>query len=316
MHIHSLNDWQHSHRFNTDDAHGERNTKRVILLTLFMMVIEISAGYLFGSMALLADGWHMGTHAVALGITVSAYYYARRHSDNPNYSFGTGKVGVLGGFASAVVLAVIALLMGVESVTRLINPQPIHFNEAIAVAALGLIVNVASAFLLQGTHSHDHEHASNKMHHDHNLRAAYLHVLADALTSLLAIIALTAGKALGWAWMDPIMGIVGALIITKWSYGLLLDTGKVLLDRDVNQEAIAEIKSIIESDSDNRISDIHVWRVGPHHLSAIISIVTHFPKSPKYYKNLLSAYDEISHVTVEVNKCESEPCIIPNSQFI
>ena len=155
MHIHSLNDWQHSHRFNTDDAHGERNTKRVILLTLFMMVIEISAGYLFGSMALLADGWHMGTHAVALGITVSAYYYARRHSDNPNYSFGTGKVGVLGGFASAVVLAVIALLMGVESVTRLINPQPIHFNEAIAVAALGLIVNVASAFLLQGTHSVD-----------------------------------------------------------------------------------------------------------------------------------------------------------------
>jgi cation diffusion facilitator family transporter len=267
-------------------------------------------------MALLADGWHMGTHVVALGITVSAYYYARRHSDNPNYSFGTGKVGVLGGFASAVVLAVIALLMGVESVTRLINPQPIHFNEAIAVAALGLIVNVASAFLLQGTHSHDHEHASNKMHHDHNLRAAYLHVLADALTSLLAIIALTAGKALGWAWMDPIMGIVGALIITKWSYGLLLDTGKVLLDRDVNQEAIAEIKSIIESDSDNRISDIHVWRVGPHHLSAIISIVTHFPKSPKYYKNLLSAYDEISHVTVEVNKCESEPCIIPDSQFI
>jgi len=152
--------------------------------------------------------------------------------------------------------------------------------------------------------------------HIHNLRAAYLHVLADALTSLLAIIALAAGKALGWIWMDPIMGIVGALIITKWSYGLLVDTGKVLLDRDVNQEAIAEIKSIIESDSDNRISDIHVWRVGPHHLSAIISIVTHFPKSPEYYKNLLSAYDEINHVTVEVNKCEGEPCIIPNPQLI
>ena len=313
MHIHSLNDWQHTHRFNTDDAHGERNTKRVILLTLFMMVIEISGGYLFGSMALLADGWHMGTHATALGITVSTYYYARRHSNNPNYSFGTGKVGVLGGFASAVVLAVIALLMGVESVTRLIKPQPIHFNEAIVVAVIGLIVNVVSAFLLQGKHNQDgHEHASNKMHPDHNLRAAYLHVLADALTSLLAIIALAAGKALGWVWMDPIMGIVGALIITKWSYGLLLDTGKVLLDRDVNQEAIAEIKSIIESDSDNRISDIHVWRVGPHHLSAIISIVTHFPKSPKYYKNLLYAYDEISHVTVEVNKCEGEPCIIPS----
>ena len=276
------------------------------------MVIEVSAGYLFGSMALLADGWHMGTHAVALGITVSAYYYARRHSDNPDYSFGTGKVGVLGGFTSAVVLAVIALLMGLESVRRLINPLPIHFNEAIVVAALGLIVNLVSAFLLQGKHDHSHEHASNKMHHDHNLRAAYLHVLADALTSLLAIIALTAGKALGWVWMDPIMGIVGALIITKWSYGLLVDTGKVLLDRDVNQEAIAEIKSIIESDSDNRISDIHVWRVGPHHLSAIIAIVTHFPKSPAYYKKLLSDYDEIKHVTVEVIKCESEPCIVPD----
>jgi cation diffusion facilitator family transporter len=312
VHIHSLNEWRHNHRFNADDTHGERNTKRVIWLTLFMMIIEISAGYLFGSMALLADGWHMGTHAVALGITVIAYYYARRHSDNPDYSFGTGKVGVLGGFASAVVLAVVALFMGAESIKRLVNPLPIHFNEAIVVAALGLIVNVVSAFLLQAKPDHGHKHATNKMHHDHNLRAAYLHVLADALTSLLAIIALTAGKALGWVWMDPIMGIVGALIITKWSYGLLVDTGKVLLDRDVNQEAIAEIKSVIESNSDNRISDIHVWRVGPHHLSAIISIVTHFPKSPAHYKNLLSAYDEINHVTVEVNNCEGEPCIMPN----
>jgi cation diffusion facilitator family transporter len=312
MHINSLNKWRHGHRFNADDTHGERNTKRVILLTLFMMVIEIFAGYLYGSMALLADGWHMGTHAAALGITVFAYYYARRHSDNPDYSFGTGKVGVLGGFASAMVLAVIALFMGAESIKRLVNPLPIHFNEAIFVAALGLIVNIISAFLLQEKHHHDHEHVSNKMHHDHNLRAAYLHVLADALTSLLAIVALATGKALGWVWMDPIMGIVGALIITKWSYGLLVDTGKVLLDRDVNQEAIAEIKSIIESDSDNRISDIHVWRVGPHHLSAIIAIVTHFPKSPTYYKKLLSAYDEIKHVTVEVIKCESEPCIIPD----
>jgi len=313
MHIHSLNEWQHGHRFNTDNSHGERNTKRVIILTLFMMAVEISAGYLFGSMALLADGWHMGTHAAALGITLLAYYYARRHSDNPDYSFGTGKVGVLGGFASAVVLAVIALLIGAESIKRLINPLPIHFNEAIIVAALGLIVNVVSAFLLQGKHHHGHEHASKKMNYDHNLRAAYLHVMADALTSLLAIIALVAGKAFGWIWMDPIIGIVGGLIITKWSYGLLVDTGKVLLDRNVNQEAIAEIKAVIESDSDNRISDIHVWRVGPHHLSAIISIVTHFPNSPEYYKDLLSDYDEISHVTVEVNKCDGEPCIDPNT---
>jgi cation diffusion facilitator family transporter len=314
MHIHTLQNWQHRHRYNIEDGHGERNTRRVIVLTLSMMIIEIAAGYWFGSMALLADGWHMGTHAVALSITAFAYYYARRHSDNPNYSFGTGKVGVLGGFTSAVVLAVIALLIGVESVQRLVSPQPIRFNEAIAVAFVGLVVNVISAFLLQEKHSHLHGHGHDHEHtekfRDHNLRAAYFHVLADALTSVLAIIALFTGKAFGWIWMDPIMGIVGALIISRWSYGLLVDTGKVLLDRDVNQEAIAEIRAIIEADSDNRVSDLHVWRVGSHHLSAVISIVTHYPKSPDHYKNLLEEYDEIAHVTVEVNSCDSDPCLV------
>ena len=309
MHIHNLGNWKHTHRYNSDDIRGERNTRRVIILTLSMMVIEISAGYLSGSMALLADGWHMGTHAAALGITAVAYYYARRHSDNPHYSFGTGKVGVLGGFASAVVLAVVALLMGIESIKRLIDPLPIQFNQAIAVAVIGLIVNVVSAFLLQGKDHHGHDHTSTKIHHDHNLRAAYLHVIADALTSLLAIIALVSGKALGWVWMDPIMGIVGALIITKWSYGLLRDTGRILLDRDVNPEAIDEIREVIEADADNRIADIHVWRVGPHHLSVILSIVTHFPNPPEHYKKLLSGYDEISHVTVEVIACAGESCI-------
>ena len=308
MHIHNLKKWKHTHRFNSNDKRGERNTRRVIILTLSMMFVEISAGYLSGSMALLADGWHMGTHAAALGITAIAYYYARRHSDNPNYSFGTGKVGVLGGFASAVVLAVVALLMGVESLTRLMNPIAIKFNEAIMVAVIGLIVNVVSALLLKESHHH-HDHDYNKMGHDHNLRAAYLHVIADALTSILAITALVTGKALGWVWMDPIMGIVGALIITRWSYGLLRDTGRILLDRDVNIEAIAEIKEIIESEADNRVSDIHVWRIGPHHLSVILAIVTHFPNPPEYYKKLLSGYDEISHVTVEVNICEGKPCI-------
>ena len=317
MHIHHLHHWKHSHRFNVENSAGERNTRRVILLTLSMMIIEITAGYLFGSMALLADGWHMGTHAVALGITAFAYFYARRHSDNPNYSFGTGKVGVLGGFASAVVLAVIALLMGIESIQRLFSPQPIRFNEAIAVAFIGLAVNVISAFLLQEKHHHHHHHDDRpaKKFQDHNLRAAYLHVLADALTSLLAIIALSTGKAFGWIWMDPIMGIVGALIISRWSYGLLIDSGRVLLDRDVNPEAVEEIRSKIESDADNRVSDIHVWRVGTHHLSAIVSIVTHFPKSPDHYKRLLADYQEIAHVTVEVNPCDSEPCIAqPNPQ--
>jgi len=309
MHIHHLHHWEHSHRFNIEDDHAERNTRRVILLTLVMMIIEITAGYIFGSMALLADGWHMGTHAAALGITAFAYYYARKHSDNPSYSFGTGKVGVLGGFGSAVVLAVIALLMGVESVQRLVAPVTIRFNEAIAVAVVGLAVNLISAYLLRGRHHHSHQHGSNHAHHDHNLRAAYLHVLADALTSLLAIVALITGKALGWVWMDPIMGIVGALIISRWSYGLLIDTGKVLLDRDVNAEAVEEIRSIVESDSDNRISDLHVWRVGSHHLAAIISIVTHYPKPPGHYKTLLSNYDEMAHVTVEVNPCEGNPCL-------
>ena len=312
MHIHTLQKWKHRHRYNIEDGHGERNTRRVIVLTLAMMVIEITAGYLFGSMALLADGWHMGTHAVALGITAFAYYYARRHSDNPNYSFGTGKVGVLGGFTSAVVLGVIALLIAVESIQRLISPHPIRFNEAIAVAFVGLVVNVISAFLLQEKHEHhhDHDHRHNRKFQDHNLRAAYFHVLADALTSLLAIIALFTGKAFGWVWMDPIMGIVGALIISRWSYGLLVDTGKVLLDRDVNQEAVEEIRAIIEADSDNRVTDLHVWRVGSHHLSAIVSIVTHYPKSPDHYKKLLADYDEIAHVTVEVNSCDSDPCLV------
>lgn len=274
------------------------------------MTIEIAAGYIFGSMALLADGWHMGTHAIALSITAFAYFFARKHSDNPNYSFGTGKVGVLGGFASAVVLAVIALLVGVESFQRLITPKTILFNQAIAVAVVGLIVNLVSAFLLQNKHHHGHKHDSGKHHHhDHNLRAAYLHVLADALTSVLAIIALLTGKIFGWIWMDPVMGIVGATVITKWSYGLLIDTGKILLDRDVNQEAVDEIRSKIESDSDTKVTDIHVWRVGSHHLSALISLVTHYPKSPDHYKNLLLEYDEIVHVTIEVNACEGESCL-------
>lgn len=315
MHIHTLQRWKHRHRYNIEDGHGERNTRRVIVLTLSMMIIEIIAGYMFGSMALLADGWHMGTHAVALSITAFAYLYARKHSDNPNYSFGTGKVGVLGGFTSAVVLAVIALLIGVESVQRLVSPLPIRFNEAIIVAFIGLVVNVISAFLLQGKHQHQHghqahDHGHTKKFRDHNLRAAYFHVLADALTSLLAIIALFTGKAFGWVWMDPIMGIVGALIISRWSYGLLVDSGKVLLDRDVNPEAIAEIRSLIEADSDNRVADLHVWRVGTHHLSAIVSIVTHHPKSPDHYKKLLADYDEIVHVTVEVNPCEGDPCLV------
>ena len=312
MHRYTLDRWQHAHRFHMDQSHSERSTHRVIALTLIMMVIEIGAGLAFGSMALLADGWHMGTHAVALGITALAYYFARRHADNPRFTFGTGKVGELGGFASAMVLAVVAIIMAVESVQRLVSPHLIRFNQAIAVAVVGLIVNVISAFMLQDRHSPGHadDHAKER-HHDHNLKAAYLHVLADALTSVLAIVALLTGKAFGWVWMDPSMGIVGALIIIRWAYGLLVDTSRILLDRDVDPQLVSDIVGRIEAESDNRVSDIHVWRVGANSLSVILSVVTHYPQPPEHYKQLLSEVDELEHVTVEVNSCEGESCVRP-----
>ncbi len=310
MHIYNLHQWQHSHQFHVDDGSAERNTRRVILLTLCMMLAEITAGIAFGSMALLADGWHMGTHAIALGITAFAYFYARRHAENPKYSFGTGKVGVLGGYSSAVILAVVACIMVVESFRRFLFPVEIHFNQAIIVAVIGLIVNIISAFLLQGEHHHSHKHGGDNNHqHDHNLRAAYLHVMADALTSLLAIIALFTGKAFGWIWMDPFMGIVGALLIARWSYGLLRDTGKILLDTGVKQETMKDILSKIETDSDSRVSDIHIWPLGSDSFAVIISIVTHFPKPPEYYKGLLGAFVRLKHITVEVNEVGGEPCL-------
>jgi len=310
MHSSTLQDWQHPHSFKIENAQGERRTWLVIIITVFMMIIEIGAGYLFGSMALLADGWHMGTHAAALSITVFAYIYARRHVDNPQYTFSTGKVGVLGGFASAVVLVVIALLMGGESVKRLYSPVSIQFNEAIGVAVLGLGVNLICAYLLHARSSHDHEHLHGSHHHDHNLRAAYLHVLADALTSFLAIFALLTGKHFGWVWMDPVMGLVGAVVITRWSYGLLTDTSKILLDREAAPELAGKIRSTIEADADNLVADLHVWQVSPHHLSIIITVVTHFPQPPDYYKELLHDFIGDAHVTVEVQKCESEPCLV------
>ena len=310
MHIYTLESWKHSHRFTIGDDQGLRKTKQVILLTLIMMIVEIAAGVLFGSMALLADGWHMGTHAAALGITAIAYYYARRHADNPKYTFGTGKVGVLGGFTSAVVLAGVALLMAVASFERLLLPRPIRFDEAIIVAVTGLIVNLVSAYILRDRrHAHDHT-GDHHHHHDYNIKAAYLHVMADALTSVLAIIALITGKALGWIWMDPIMGVVGAAVIMRWSYGLLRDTGKILLDRDVSMETVSTIYSTMEADSDNRVSDLHIWRIGTNQLAAIISIVTHFPKPPDHYKKLLTPFKELAHITIEVNQCESEPCLV------
>lgn len=309
MHSHSLEQWQHDHDFHLDSSHGERRTRYVVLLTAVMMVVEIAAGYLYGSMALLADGWHMGTHVAALGISLFAYGYARRHADDPRYSFGTGKVSSLAGFASAVALAVVALMMGAESVQRLLSPQTIHFDEAILVASVGLAVNLLSAWLLRDDHSHHHHgHAEPHHHHDHNLRAAYLHVLADALTSLLAIVALLCGRALGWVWMDALMGIVGALVIAKWGLDLIRETGGVLLDGTPDRELETNIRDAIEADADNRIADLHLWRIGPNRCAAIVALVTHHPRDPEYYKALVRDLHGLAHVTVEVNRCVGEPC--------
>jgi cation diffusion facilitator family transporter len=302
MHIHTLRQWQHSHDFSAIHHRGESRTIKVLILTFITMGVEIMAGNMFGSMALLADGWHMGTHVAAFGISIFAYQYAKKNSLNPNFSFGTGKVSVLGGFASAVALAVIALVMAGESVSRLYHPQNIHFNEAILVAVLGLAVNLISAFLLQDGHG-SHED------HDHNLRAAYLHVLADALTSVLAIIALFSGKYFGLNWMDPVMGIVGALVISRWSWGLLRDTSSILLDQSMEGADIIKIKKILETDSDNRVADVHIWKVGPDHYAAIISIVTHYPKPPEHYKFLLKDLKQLDHITIEINPCLEPPCL-------
>ncbi len=316
MHIHSLEQWRHNHDFNIDTSEGERRTRLVVILTAVTMVVEIVAGYLFGSMALLADGWHMGTHVAALAISLFAYRYARRHAENPRFSFGTGKVTALGGFTSAVTLAMVALLMGVESIERLVSPETIRFNQAIAVAVLGLIVNLVSAWLLHGGagghHHHHHDaHQPHHHHHDQNLRAAYMHVLADALTSVLAIVALIAGKYFGWVWMDALMGIVGAVLITRWSIGLLQDTSAVLLDSVPSESLDRAIKEAIEGDSDNRIVDLHVWQLGPGSFGVIISLVTHEPRDPEHYKALIAHLHSLQHVTIEVNACEGAACKMP-----
>ena len=311
MHIHKLGQWRHEHNFFVHPEQNEKRTQKVMGLTAVTMVVEIVAGIAFGSMALLADGWHMGTHTAALAITAFAYVYTRRHANDPRYSFGTGKVGALGGFASAVGLAVVALLVLAESLERAASPVTIRFDEAIAVAVVGLAVNLASALILRDSHEHrpDDGRRHHHRHRDHNLRSAYLHVLADALTSVLAIVALTAGKHLGWLWVDPAMGVVGALVIARWSHGLLRETSDVLLDAEVSQVRREAIRSAIENDADTLVADLHVWRVGPRHFAAILSIVTHVPRPPEHYKDLLSGHPDLVHVTVEVHRCEGEPCV-------
>jgi cation diffusion facilitator family transporter len=320
-----MNPWQHDHVYGQDQKKpGEARTLIVILVTAATMVLEIVAGVAYGSMALLADGLHMASHATALSIAFFAYVYARRHARDQRFSFGTGKVNSLAGFTGAVLLALFALLMVWESIARLINPVDIAFDQALMVAVLGLIVNGASVFILghdDAHHDHHEEHEraaaqqsegstkehegdphvhSSHHHHDHNLRAAYFHVLADALTSLLAILALLAGKYLDYGWLDPVMGIVGAMLVARWSIGLLKTTSRVLLDHQGPTAARQAIRDSLEKDTDDEIVDLHLWPVSPGHYALIVGVVSSNPRSPAYYRERLPGHVPVHHVTIEV----------------
>jgi cation diffusion facilitator family transporter len=292
------------HDFLHASERGERRVYLVLALTLVTMAVEIMAGYLFNSMALTADGWHMGTHAAAFGITIFAYRYARKNARNPRFSFGTGKVSVLGGFASAIALGVVALLMAVESIHRILEPRDIRFNEAIGVAVIGLVVNLVSALLLKDDHEHHHHgHAHDHDHHeDHNLKAAYFHVLADALTSVAAIIALTFGRIFGWTVLDPVMGVVGSLVIAKWAIGLIRETSSVLLDGSVDPAFCQSIRSTVEAEADLDVTDLHVWAVSPGHHAVILAVETSNDWKPDAVKDLLGGIDDLVHVNVEVHQ--------------
>jgi cation diffusion facilitator family transporter len=304
MHHTDPNHWKHTHQYGQDTSAAERRTRIVIGITAVMMVAEIAAGFVFNSMALLADGWHMSTHVAAFLITAMAYHFSRRHSADPRYSFGTGKMGVLGSFASAVILAMIAVLMAGESLHRMFSPLPIRFNDAIGVAIIGLVVNLVCALLLKGDHHHGHSHEGHHHDHDLNRRAAYIHVLADALTSVTAIVALFAGKFLGWIWLDSAMGVVGSLVVAVWSYGLLRDSSGILLDRTPESSDLPEeIRRAVEGDGDSLVTDLHVWQVAAGRFAAIVGIVAHEPKPAGFYQGLLREHEELVHVTVEVQPC-------------
>lgn len=297
--------FSHDHQF-LGASHDEnaRRTLWVVALTFVMMIGEIAAGYITGSMALLADGFHMATHAGALGIAAAAYGFARRNANNRRYSFGTGKVGDLAGFASAMVLGLVSLGIAGESLFRLFEPTTVAFGEATVIAIVGLGVNILSAFLLMGHHGHDHGHQhdhshAHHHHHDNNLRSAYVHVLADALTSVLAIAALLAGRYLGWVWLDPVMGIVGSIVIAKWAYNLMRDSAAVLLDT-TDEPVAAEIRELLETSDDVRISDLHVWQVGPQARAAIVSVVAAAGVTAEAIRERLAPVHELSHLTVEL----------------
>ncbi|MCM2265534.1 MAG: CDF family Co(II)/Ni(II) efflux transporter DmeF [Desulfuromonadales bacterium] len=321
-HVKTVDRFAHSHESSDINTANERRTLQVVLLTGTTMAVEIIAGHWTGSMALLADGWHMGTHAFALGISYTAYLLARKYRHSEAFSFGTGKFGVLAGYTSAVFLAIAAVWMMAESVIRLVSPVQIAFTEAIWVTLGGLVVNLASVMILQqGGHHHDHddehdhdehghEHppAHDAHHHDHNYRAAYLHVIADTLTSVFALMALLAGRFLGWTFLDPVMGIVGGLMISRWAYLLIKTTGLILLDGGVDDAIRNKARELIEADNESRVADLHLWRVGSKDVALIVSVVTGAGRQAAEYQERLKGLPGLAHISIEVNSCDDPDC--------
>lgn len=314
MHTHDLAEWRHDHVFDTGNAAAERGTRWVMWITLVMMAVEIVVGWFSNSMALLADGFHMSSHAVAIGLSAWAYGAARRHASDPRFAFGTWKIEVLCGFASAVFLLGVVALMVYGSVERLFRPEPIHYPEAMAVAVLGLVVNLVCALILGQAHDHGHHpghahgHDHHDDHHDLNLKSAYLHVVADAATSVAAIAALAGGWWLGWAWLDPVMGLVGAVLVAVWAKGLIAETSRVLLDREMDHPVVDEIREVIAergAAGETLIADLHVWRVGRATYSCALSVVTHDAAlTPRQVREWLAVHEEIVHATIEIHRCD------------
>lgn len=317
MHTHDLSDWTHTHVFDAGNRRAEKSARLVLALTLAVMVVEIWAGWRYNSMALLADGWHMSSHALAIGLSALAYAAARRYAHDRRFAFGAWKIEVLAGFASAILLLGVAANMGAASLERLFDPRPIAYLEAMIVACIGLATNLFCAFLLGEAHEHGHD----EHHHDLNLRAAYLHILADAATSVLAILALAGGMMLGWAWLDPLIGIAGTVLVAVWAWGLARESGKVLLDREMDAPLAADIRQAVERHPawapSTSIADFHLWRVGRQKYACILGLVSGDPAvTPQAVKSLLACFGELAHVTVEINPCPACGCadILPKNK--
>ncbi|MGL4575468.1 MAG: CDF family Co(II)/Ni(II) efflux transporter DmeF [Burkholderiaceae bacterium] len=319
MHAHDLSPWNHSHDFDAGSAQGERALRWVLAITLATMVLEIAAGTFTGSLALTADGWHMGTHAAAFGVSLYAYWLARKHRGHARYAWGTWKIEVLGGFASSVALAIVALIIAVEAVQRLLRPEPIDARDALIVAVIGFAVNIACALLLKPPHAHTHDnshdhahdddhdhhdaHDHGHHHHDHNLHAAFTHVLADAATSVAAIIALAAAWLWGATWLDPLVGLAASAVIAWWAVGLMRSSSRVLLDAEMDAPITTQAKAALQSDGDAQVADLHVWRVGRERYAMIACIVADAPQPPDVYRARLAHLPQLAHVSIEVNRC-------------